>query len=127
MVAALEDALDFQSAIGRPRIEQRVRSLSSYLRSQAAGIPGVRLYTSNDPRLSGAMTSLGIDGVTPLRLREYLRQRYDIYTADRRRGNRYPADPHGVDGIRLSTHFYNTFEQVEKVLSALRELASGKT
>jgi selenocysteine lyase/cysteine desulfurase len=127
VVAALEDALDFQSAIGRTRIEQRVRSLSSYLRSQAAGIPGVRLYTSNDPRLSGAMTSLGIDGVTPLRLREYLRQRHDIYTADRRKGNRYPADPHGVDGIRLSTHFYNTFEQVEKVLSALRELASGKT
>jgi selenocysteine lyase/cysteine desulfurase len=127
VVAALEDALDFQSAIGLARIEGRVRSLAGHLRSRAAEIPRVRLYTSNDPRLSGGMTSLGVDGVSPLRLREYLRQRFDIYTADRRRGNRYPADPHGVDGIRLSTHFYNTFEQVEAVLSALRELASGKT
>ncbi|MEK7750393.1 MAG: aminotransferase class V-fold PLP-dependent enzyme, partial [Acidobacteriota bacterium] len=127
VVAALEDALDFQEAIGRPRIEQRVRSLAAYLRSQAAAIPRVRLYTSNDPRLSAGMTSLALDNVPSQALREVLRVRYDIYTADRRRGDRYPADPHGVEGIRISTHFYNSFEQVENVLAALRELAGGKT
>jgi selenocysteine lyase/cysteine desulfurase len=126
VVAALEDTIDYHNAIGRARIEQRVRALASYLRSQAAEIPHVRLYTSNDPRLSGAMTSLGMDNVTPVRLREYLRQRFEIYTAERAKGNRYPADPHGVDGIRISTHFYNTFEQVERVLQGLRELSSGK-
>ena len=126
VVAALEDAIDFQNAIGRARIEQRVRALSSYLRTQAAEIPHVQLYTSNDPRLSGAMTSLGMDNVPPQRLREYLRQRFDIYTAERAKGIRYPADPHGVEGIRISTHFYNTFEQVERVLTGLRELSSGK-
>jgi selenocysteine lyase/cysteine desulfurase len=126
VVAALEDTIDYHNSIGRARIEQRGRALASYLRSQAAEIPHVQLYTSNDPRLSGAMTSLGMDNVTPLRLREYLRQRFDIYTAERAKGNRYPADPHGVDGIRISTHFYNTFEQVERVLQGLRELSSGK-
>jgi selenocysteine lyase/cysteine desulfurase len=126
VVAALEDAIDFQNAIGRARIEQRVRALSSYLRTQAAEIPHIQLYTSNDPRLAGAMTSLGMDNVPPQRLREYLRQRFDIYTAERAKGIRYPADPHGVEGIRISTHFYNTFEQVERVLEGLRELSSGK-
>jgi selenocysteine lyase/cysteine desulfurase len=126
VVAALEDALDFQSAIGSPRIEQRMRGLASYLRSKAAEIPKVRLYTSNDPRLSGALTSLSVDNVAPAKLREYLRQRYDIYTADRSTGVRYPADPHGVEGIRISTHYYNTFEQVDKVLLALKEAATGK-
>jgi len=127
VVAALEDTIDFHNAIGRPRIEQRVRALASYLRLQAAEIPHVQLYTSNDPRLSGAMTSLGMDNVTPQRLREYLRQRFDIYTAERAKGMRYPADPHGVDGIRISTHFYNTFEQVERVLEGLRELSKVKS
>jgi selenocysteine lyase/cysteine desulfurase len=123
VVAALEDALDFQLAIGRARIEQRMRALASYLRSRAAEIPHVKLYTSNDPRLSGAMTSLGIHSVSPERLREHLRQRYDVYTAPRSIGERYPADPHGVAGIRVSTHYYNTFEQVDRVLAALKEMA----
>ncbi|HUQ90286.1 MAG TPA: aminotransferase class V-fold PLP-dependent enzyme [Bryobacteraceae bacterium] len=124
VLAALEDSLDFQLAIGKPRIESRIRALGSYLRAQAADIPRVRLYTSNDPRLSGALTSLSIDGVPPLRLREYLRQKFDMYVADRAKGVKYPADPHGVDGIRISTHYYNSFEQVEKVLQALRDMAA---
>lgn len=126
VVAALEDAIDFYEAVGPVRVEQRIRALSSHLRSQAAEIPHVKLYTSNDPQLSGAMTSLGMDNVSPLRLREYLRQRFDVYTAERAMGVRYPADPHGVEGIRVSTHYYNTFEQVEWVLQGLRELSSGK-
>jgi isopenicillin-N epimerase len=126
VVAALEDSLDFQLAIGKLRIEQRVRSLASYLRSEAARIPHVQLFTSNDPRLSGAITSLALDNAVPARVREYLRQRYDVYTAMRSKGETYPADPHGVEGIRISTHYYNTFEQVERVLQGLRELASGK-
>jgi selenocysteine lyase/cysteine desulfurase len=126
VVASLEDAIDFQNAIGRPRIEQRIRALSSYFRSHAAEIPHVKLYTSNDPRLSGAMTSLGMDNVKPVKLREYLRQRFDIYTAERSAGIKYPADPHGVEGIRVSLHYYNTFEQVNRLLEGLRELSSGK-
>src|SRR5262249_30492796 len=126
VVAALEDAIDFQNAVGRDRIEYRIRALNTYFRSRAAEIPHVKLYTSNDPRLSGAMTSLGIDNVSPLKLREYLRQRFDVYTAERSKGVKYPADPHGVEGIRVSLHYYNTFEEVERVLQGLRQLSSGK-
>jgi selenocysteine lyase/cysteine desulfurase len=126
VVAALEDTIDLHLAITKPRIEARCRALASYFREQAASIPGVRLYTSNDPALSGAITSLSLDNVAPARLREHLRVRYDVYTAARARGERYPADPHGVDGIRVSTHFYNTFEQVNRVLEGLRELGGKK-
>jgi selenocysteine lyase/cysteine desulfurase len=71
----LEDAIDFQNAIGRPRIEHRIRAFSSYLCAQAAEIPHMTLYTSNDSRISCAMTSLGIHNVRPEFQREYLRQR----------------------------------------------------
>ncbi len=126
LVAALEDAIDFQLAIGPQRIEQRVRSLAGYLRTRAAEIPRVKLYSSNAPALSGGMTSLGLDNVRPARLIEYLRQRFDVYVASRAKGSRYPADPHGVEGIRISTHYFNTFEQVDRVLQALQDLSSGK-
>ena len=127
VVAALEDSLDFQLAIGKQRIEQRVRALSSYFRRQAAEIPRVVLYTSNDPALSAGITSLAVTSVPAETAREHLRERYDVYTAARAKGQRYPADPHGVTGFRVSTHFYNTFEQVERVLTGLRELAAGKS
>jgi len=126
VVAALEDAIDFQLAIGPRRIEERVRSLAGYLRAKAAQIPHIKMYSSNDPKLSGAITSLGLDNAPPARLIEYLRQKFDVYVAARAKGDRYPADPHGVEGIRISTHYYNTFEQVDRVLQALQDLSSGK-
>lgn len=122
VVAALEDALDFQRAIGVARIEQRVRELGHYFRTRAAEIPGVMLFTSNDARLAAGITSLGLEGVAPTRAREYLRQRHDIYTAARAKGDRYPADPHGVSGFRVSTHYYNTYDEVDRLLAGIKEL-----
>jgi len=59
-------------------------------------------------------------------IHNYLREKYDVYVSPRSRGPVYPADPRGIDGVRLSTHYYNTFEQVDRVLQGLREIASGK-
>jgi len=125
-VAALEDSLKFQLAIGPARIEHRVRSLGSYFRRHVAEIPRVVLYTSNDPNLSAGITSLSINNVPADKAREYLRLRYDVYTAARSKGQKYPADPYGVTGFRVSTHYYNSFEQVDRVLAGLRDLSSGK-
>jgi selenocysteine lyase/cysteine desulfurase len=113
VVAALEDTLDFQLAIGRARTEQRSRALGSYLRVKAAEIPKVKVQTPNDPAMSCASSSLNIDGVSGAQLREHLRQRYDTYI------------PGGGSSVRISTHYFNTFEQVDHVLNAIREL-TGK-
>lgn len=112
-VAALEDTLDFQLAIGRARIEQRGRALASYLRSKAAELPKVKVYTPNDPTMSCSSTSLGIEGVSGSLLREHLRQKYDSYI------------PGGGSSVRISTHYFNTFEQVDRVLKAIKEVATG--
>jgi isopenicillin-N epimerase len=125
VVAALEHALDFQLALGRARIEQRIRELGQYFRTEAARIPHVVLYTPQEREMSAGITSLSLDNVAPERVREYLRLRHDVYTAARAKGERYPADPNGVSGFRVSTHYYNTYEEVDRVLTGLRALASG--
>ena len=115
VVAALEDTLDFQIAVGRQRIEQRTRGLGAYLRRKSTEIPGVRLHTPMDPAMSAGITSIGIEGVAGQRIKEYLRQKHDTYV------------PGGGQQIRFSTHYYNTFAQVDNVVQALRELSAGRT
>jgi len=48
-------------------------------------------------------------------IHNHLRERYDAYVFSRSRGPVYPADPAGMEGVRVSTHYYNTFEQVDLV------------
>jgi selenocysteine lyase/cysteine desulfurase len=108
-----EDIIDFHTAIGGARIEARTRSLGDYLRTGLTSIPKVKVYTPLDAAMSCGSTTAGIEGVPAARIREYLRQRYDAYV------------PGGSDRIRISTHYFNTFEQADRVLSAYRELASG--
>jgi selenocysteine lyase/cysteine desulfurase len=113
VVAAFEDILDFHLAIGRARLEQRTRALGAYLRRNAAEIPKVKVYTPMDPAMSCGSSTIGIEGVPGVKFKEYLRQKYDAYV------------PSGRNGLRISTNFFNTFEQCDRVLKALKELSTG--
>ena len=113
VVAAFEDILDFHAAIGRARLEQRTRALGAYVRRNVAEIPKVKVYTPIDPTMSGGTSTVGIEGVSGSRIKEYLRQKYDAYI------------PSGGTSVRISTHFFNTFEQADRVLKALKELSTG--
>jgi selenocysteine lyase/cysteine desulfurase len=113
VVAAFEDILDFHLAIGRARLEQRTRALGAYLRRNAAEIPKVKVYTPLDPAMSCGSSTIGIEGVPGAKFKEYLRQKYDAYV------------PSGRNGLRISTNFFNTFEQCDRVLKALKELSTG--
>jgi selenocysteine lyase/cysteine desulfurase len=118
--------IDFHVAIGKARIERRTRGLGSYLREKAHEIAGVNVYTGTDPQLSCGTTTLGIEGVDGQEIHSHLREQYDVYVSPRTRGPGYPADPAGVNGIRISTAFYNTFEQVDRVLQGLAEIAAAR-
>lgn len=120
VVAALEDTLEFQLSVGKHRVENRVRALAGYLRNEASKIEGVTLYTSQDTRLAGGITTLSVKGIHFRDLQDFLREKYNTYVSTQQKGELYPANVHGVDGIRISTHFYNTFEQVDGVLEGLR-------
>jgi selenocysteine lyase/cysteine desulfurase len=63
--------------------------------------------------MSCGSTTVGIEGVTGAKLHEYLRQKYDAYV------------PSGRATLRVSTHFFNTFEHCDRVLNALQELSKG--
>ena len=120
-VVALEDALDFQLTLGRDRIEKRVRDLATYLRRGLVENPSVKLFTSDDPRMGVGLTTLGLNGRSGDEIRDHLLKRHSIWVPRLRAPA--GADRSDIDGIRVSTHYFNNKGEIDRLLEGLREFA----
>jgi len=109
---AFDRALAFQLEVGRPLIEQRSRALAQALMEGVEKLPGVKLWTSRDPARSAAVLSFQPGTLDVGRLADALYQRDRIAVATRRGTDR--------PGLRLSPHFYNLDEEIERTVAALR-------
>jgi len=117
-IAALADAVRFQSAIGRARIEERARELAQALMEGLRALDGVTLWTHPDPARSAAVVSFQPGSLDIPRLATALYQRDRIVCATRGGQDR--------PGIRLSPHLYNLASEVERAVAAVgKYLASG--
>jgi selenocysteine lyase/cysteine desulfurase len=107
--AGMAAALDFHELIGAERIEARMLAVAGALCDGLAKIPGARLVTSADPALRAGVCIVSFEGVQPRELHEALYTKHAIAGA-----------PTG--GLRLSPHIYNTMDDVERVVQAVRGL-----
>jgi len=117
VTACVGDAIDFQLAVGRDRIEQRGRNLMTYFKSGVQKLSGVRLLTSMDPRMSCSLAAISIRQIPYGDIMRYLRKKYAIVS----RGVAYD-----LNAVRFSTHYFNTYEEVDIALKGLREIAESK-
>lgn len=108
-LASVAVAVDFHLAIGRERIEARVRELASLLKDglHEAGLP---LLTPRAPDLSGGVCTVAA-------------------APDKRRALVYELDARGVagspaGGLRLCPHLYNTKAHVERTVEAVASLSA---
>jgi selenocysteine lyase/cysteine desulfurase len=121
LAIALGEALDFQNAIGKERIERRIKALAGYLKKELKKIPGVKLHTSQDPYLSGGLTAFSVEGVEPRKMVNYLREKYNIVI--RTIGNRKA----GTYGVRVSTHIYVSFKHINMLLEGIKHLVRRRS
>ena len=117
LLFALGEAVEFQTVVGKDRIERRIRSLANYLKEELLGIPGVRLHTSQDPYLSAGLTAFSVEGVDPQTMVDYLRERYNIVIRT------IGSDAAGTRGVRVSTHIFLSYNHVDKLLEGVNHLA----
>jgi selenocysteine lyase/cysteine desulfurase len=108
---ALHEALAFQTKVGRAAIEQRSRALTTQLMDGLAKIPGLTNWTSPVASRRAAVVSFvpGTLDATKLANALYTNDRIGVTT---RGGKDRP-------GIRVSPHFYNTPQEVDRFLAAL--------
>jgi len=111
-VAAVPDALRFQAGIGRPVIEKRSRQLAQTLMEGLKKIDGVKLWTDRAPAHSAAIVIFQPGALDPRKLNAALGGEKIVATA--RAGSYNP-------GLRLAPHFYNTMDDVDRVVGAIQK------
>jgi isopenicillin-N epimerase len=111
---ATGEAVRFQTDIGLERIAQRGRQLAGYLRRRMSEFDWAELRSPTHPEMTGSISTFRLSGFGEMKLRETLLQRYRITVPAWREG------PHQV--VRVSTHIYNSFSQVDRFVAVLREL-----
>jgi selenocysteine lyase/cysteine desulfurase len=116
LLFALGEALDFQNAIGRKRIERRIKALAAHLKQELRKIPGLRIHTPDDPYLSGGLTAFSLDGVDPAKIVDYVREKYNIVVRT------IGSNEAGTYAVRVSTPMYVTHRDIDNFLEGVREL-----
>ena len=114
-VVALEAAVDFINLIGMPAVEARMQALATRAKVQLKEIAAVELKTNLEPELSG--------GVVKFRLRNVpTKQAYDTLWEKHRLA--IAMTPSGdAEGLRFSPQIYNSVEEVDRAVAAVKELA----
>jgi isopenicillin-N epimerase len=116
---AVPTALDFQAGLGIERIRGRIAELVHHVRHRLNGHAGLTLATPTHPELHGAMTAFRLPpGRDPVELRRGLWERYRIEVPIVER-------PEGLL-LRVSTHFYNTEEEIDHLSAALVDLLRSR-
>ena len=121
LIFALSEALDFQNAIGRERIERRIKALAGYLKQELRKIPAVKVHTPDDPYLSGGLTAFSLEGVDASKIVDYVREKYNVVV--RTIGNKEA----GTYGVRVSTHIYITTRDIDNLVEGVKTLATHRT
>jgi selenocysteine lyase/cysteine desulfurase len=108
-VSAMSAAVDFHNLIGPARIEARLRALATALKEGLRKLPGAQLRTSLEPALSAGVCVVQFAGVDARKMYEALYAKHGVAGA-----------PTG--GVRLCPHIYNTMEEMDRTIAALRQV-----
>jgi isopenicillin-N epimerase len=110
---AVPSAIDFQAEIGWERIRGRMAELVKHVRRGFADLKGLSPATPEHTDLHGSMTAFRLPPDTDAaRLRRRLWQDHRIEAPVIER-------PEGLL-IRASTHFYNTEEEIDRLVTAMK-------
>lgn len=111
---AIVDAIDFHLIIGGERKLKRLQYLKTYWTEQLKNKKGFKFFTSLEPKWSGALVLLDVEGKTPYEVEKYLMLKHHIHTTT--------ITHQGVQGIRVTPNVYTLTEDLDRLISALEEI-----
>jgi isopenicillin-N epimerase len=113
-VVAMEAAVDLLNLIGIREVEARVRALADRAKHALSALANVELKTNLEPELSGGVVKFRLKDMPTARAYELLWKRHRLAIAMTAGGD--------SEGLRISPHIYNSFEEIDRAVAAVREL-----
>lgn len=114
-VAAFDAAVDFIQTIGIDRVAARSLALADRAKRQLAAMPAVQMKSPMSPELSGALVKFSLRNKPTREAYDTLWQKHRMALAMTATGD--------AEGVRCSPHVYNTFEDIDRFVGAVRTLA----
>src|ERR1700732_1497732 len=123
LVLGLGEAARYAVEVGVERGGKRARELSGILRHKLSGLSGIRVLDRG--RELAAIVTLQVPGWDATELSKLLRTRGINSSASLRAYAVIDMDEKGAaSALRLSPHYYNTEEEIERVVEHLKTLAA---
>lgn len=113
-VASVAAAVHFQHQVGRDRIALHGRELAWQLHQGLAKIPTVEVLSPTNAELRASITTFRTPKLGYVELFDRLWRDYHFRCR--------PVSEQGLNAVRVSTHLFNTADQVEKLLAATHDL-----
>jgi len=117
-------AIRYALTVGIDVIAERTPALGATLRERLAELDGVRIFDRGRRRC--AIVTFTVDGWNSEVLMTELRRRRINSSVSAREHALYDFKDKGVEAcVRMSPHYYNTEQEVDEVVDAVRELAAS--
>jgi selenocysteine lyase/cysteine desulfurase len=110
---ALPAAFAFHAQIGRARVAGRIRELNTRIKDGLVALPGLRVVTPRDPRLSSGLVAFEVAGRTPEDVVKRLAARRIIAS----------TSPYKPTYVRLAGSLLNTPGEVDAAVRAVRDVS----
>jgi len=113
LYVGLEAAADFLLNIGMENIGGRGKALSTHLMNGIKDIPNVEMLTPFEDKSRASLVGFKMKNIEYGKLQGWLMENYKI----RVRG----VPESGLNSLRISTHIYNDFDDVNKLIEAVEK------
>lgn len=120
LYTAAETAIDWYQAIGVDRIEKRVKELSLFTQEELQKIGSeIEILTPREDISRGAVTSFRFKNKKTSDFVGFAKQAKDSFMLRQ-------VHEAKLDAVRVSTHYYNDFTQIEKLMGCVKDYLKKK-
>lgn len=115
-MATIPTAIEFHESIGSELKYERLFFLKDYWTQQAKEIDGIEVHTPFEKERSGAIANFSINEQKPSETTKKLFEEHNIFSV--------AIETPDVNGVRITPHLYNSIEELDMLVYALKKLVS---
>ena len=120
-IISFSEAIKFLNMVSMEYIERVESHLRKYLVSELKKIPYVKIYNENS---ESSIVLINIDGITSGDLGLYLNSKNICVRSGKHCTKMLVDESEYSDTVRISLYFYNTYEEIDKLILALKDKLS---